>query len=341
MSVKLKSKQFDNLLKQLSEKYKIIAPTTHVGKGKFSGTDIIVYDQIQSIDELVLDKKSYYSPKEHIFPIRETLFRFSGDKIEVPEVDEKKMIIFLRPCDINGIRRLDSIFIDNGDDRDFYYKRLRDKVKFFMIECCEGFDSCYCVSMDSNRTDDYAVALRFDGDEISIKVKDQEFEEIFSKNGESVDFEPDFIEENKVKVNIPNTDNVNLDKLFNHQIWKEYTARCIACGRCNTSCITCSCFTMQDVKYDRDGKQAERRRVWSGCHIDAFSEMAGGHDFRLKNGDRMRFKTLHKIKDFKERFGFHMCIGCGRCDDVCPEYISFSKCINKLNEITEEVSNER
>ncbi len=64
--------------------------------------------------------------------------------------------------------------------------------------------------------------------------------------------------------------------------------------------------------------------------------MAGGHDYRTKNGERMRFKTMHKIYDYHKRFGKHMCVGCGRCDDVCPEYISFSKCINKLYDIIEK-----
>jgi anaerobic sulfite reductase subunit A len=33
-----------------------------------------------------------------------------------------------------------------------------------------------------------------------------------------------------------------------------------------------------------------------------------------------------------------MCVGCGRCDDVCPEYISFSACVNKLDGAMKEVS---
>ncbi|MCK5834514.1 MAG: anaerobic sulfite reductase subunit AsrA [Lentisphaeria bacterium] len=340
MSVDLSNAKFNDLLQQLAKNYKIIGPVRQKGKGKFSDTDVIGYDELTSLDELVLDEKSYFSPKEHIFPIRETLFFFNDGKLQVPEVDDEKIIMFIRPCDINGIRRLDSIFIDNGEQKDFYYKRLREKVKFFMIECTEGFESCYCVSMDSNQTDDYAVAIRFGADQISAKISDPEFNDVFSAAGVSSDFEPDFITENKVKVNIPNVDSVDQDQIFNHEIWKEYTARCIACGRCNTSCITCSCFSMQDVTYDRAGKQAERRRVWAGCHIDGFSDMAGGHSFRKKNGDRMRFKTMHKINDFKKRFDFHMCVGCGRCDDVCPEYISFSKCINKIDDIVKEISND-
>ena len=66
--------------------------------------------------------------------------------------------------------------------------------------------------------------------------------------------------------------------------------------------------------------------------------MAGGHSFRGNKGQRMSFKVMHKVYDYKKRFGYHMCVGCGRCDDICPEYISFSSCINKLADAMEEVN---
>jgi anaerobic sulfite reductase subunit A len=49
----------------------------------------------------------------------------------------------------------------------------------------------------------------------------------------------------------------------------------------------------------------------------------------------MRFKVMHKIYDYKKRFGTTMCIGCGRCDDVCPEYISFIKIVSKVTDAVE------
>ena len=113
-------------------------------------------------------------------------------------------------------------------------------------------------------------------------------------------------------------------------MWEEYAKRCIACGRCNFSCPTCSCFTTVDIAYDDNVDNGERRRTWAGCHVDKFTDMAGGHVFRNDYGSRMRFKTMHKIYDFNKRIGSHMCVGCGRCDDQCPEYISFSNCINKV-----------
>jgi anaerobic sulfite reductase subunit A len=50
----------------------------------------------------------------------------------------------------------------------------------------------------------------------------------------------------------------------------------------------------------------------------------------------MRFKVLHKIYDYHKRFGEHMCVGCGRCDDNCPEYISYSGCISRVNQVIQE-----
>ena len=66
--------------------------------------------------------------------------------------------------------------------------------------------------------------------------------------------------------------------------------------------------------------------------------MAGGGSYRRKNGERMRFKVLHKVLDHRKRFGENMCVGCGRCDDICPEYISFSRCVNQLGEAMKEVT---
>ena len=116
-------------------------------------------------------------------------------------------------------------------------------------------------------------------------------------------------------------------------LWKDYSSRCISCGRCNFVCPTCTCFTMQDLFYrDNDhGCAGERRRVWASCQVDGYTDMAGGICFRKDPGERMRFKVLHKISDYKKRFGYHMCVGCGRCENICPEYISYTECLNRLD----------
>ncbi|MBC7961098.1 MAG: anaerobic sulfite reductase subunit AsrA [Vallitaleaceae bacterium] len=335
MGYQLNPADFDKYLTQLSETYRVYAPVRQKGKGAFSDTDLIGYGEIKAFSDMVLNEKSSFSPKEIFYPIRETLFYFKNNEMIEPEINEKPIILFLRPCDINGIKRLDEIFLNNGPEKDYYYLRRRQLLKFVMIECVEGFDSCFCVSMGANKTDQYEGAIRVNGSEITLDLQDDALYLKVLEEGNQVDFIPEFIQENKVKVTIPDVGLVTKET-FNHELWKEYTSRCIGCGRCNTVCITCSCYTMQDVKTDDEENSGERRRVWASCHVDGFSDMAGGHSFRNKNGDRMRFKTMHKINDFYKRFGYHMCVGCGRCDDICPEYISFSKCINKLNQIVEE-----
>lgn len=335
----LSNDAFDRALKELGRTNRLLGPRRFPGKGAHSGADVTGYGEIASRSDLYLDGKTYFSPKECLFPVRETLFCFRDKDVKPAAFDDRPTIIFLRPCDINGIKRLDTIFLHNGSEPDPYYARRRERVKFFLIECREGFDSCFCVSMDANRSDDYACACRFEGDGVRVEIKDGSFAPFFAGGEDAAAFLA-FVTANKTSVQVPDLSRVDLGALFQHEIWQEYSSRCIACGRCNTSCVTCSCFTMQDVSYGRNQALGERRRVWAGCHIDGFTDMAGGHSFRAKNGDRMRFKTMHKINDFKRRFGFHMCVGCGRCDDVCPEYISFPTCIERLGRISREMTHE-
>ena len=47
---------------------------------------------------------------------------------------------------------------------------------------------------------------------------------------------------------------------------------------------------------------------------------------------------LFRAELLRQRNGYHMCVGCGRCDDICPEYISFSHCVNKLGDAMKEVT---
>ena len=138
---------------------------------------------------------------------------------------------------------------------------------------------------------------------------------------------PDSPASNPEKVTLPANLSVSS---FSSPLWEEYGNRCIGCGRCNFVCPTCTCFTMQDIFYRDNEKAGERRRVWASCQVDGFTDIAGGITFRKDQGDRFRFKVMHKIYDYEKRFGYPMCVGCGRCDDVCPEYISYSNCVNRL-----------
>ena len=275
-----------------------------------------------------------------IFPVAEPIFKFDEDNCrECVSTDPKGIIIFARPCDINGMKRLDNMFLANGGVVDPYYSRVRGRVKFFMMECEESWDNCFCVSMKSNIADYYSVACRIGKDEILLKIKDGEFADYFDW-ARDCDYEPRFIMENEKKVRVPEiTDSNMLRQIADLDMWKEYDDKCISCGGCNTVCPTCSCFETVDYLNQENSRKGERRRIWSSCMIPDFSRTAGGNIARKFPRQMMRYKTLHKVYDYNKRFGGneHMCVGCGRCLQRCPEEISFVDTINRLSEETDRL----
>ena len=331
MKIKLDKQAFNQGLERLKLEYKILAPVTTPFKGAYSDTDLTKYEEIENIEDIEFNKKSNFSAKETILPINQVLFYFTEKEFKTSDENEKKLLVFLRACDLNGIKRLDQIYLGNGVEKDFFYKRLRDKVKFVLIGCRESYRNCFCVSMNSNKAEDYSIGLNIRENEVYLDIKDEELN-VF--NGQSYEFEVDFVKENNISVEIP--ENIDAVSLSKHEMWNEYDARCIACGRCNFVCPTCACFTMQDIFYKENENVGERRRVWASCQVDGYTDVAGGGSYRKKQGERMRFKVMHKIHDFNKRFGYQMCVGCGRCDDACPQYISFSECIDKVKDVVEE-----
>ncbi len=317
------------LLKRLSALYDIYAPIVFEGEGCFSDTDVVRYGKISSFSDIVWDQKSDYSFKEVLLPVSDTILYFTENEMKVPDAPVKKRMIFLRSCDLHALKRLDEIYLNNGTG-DFYYKRARKNTCFVLMGCQKSFDSCFCVSMGTNQTDNYDAYIKMDGDSVYLDFKTEELTGLISGlKSESAALSIDYVTQNEENVVIPD---ILPEKIQDVLLWDEYAGRCIGCGRCNFVCPTCTCFTMQDVFYQDNPNAGERRRVWSSCQVDGFTDMAGNISFRRDQGQRMRFKVLHKVYDYKKRFGYHMCVGCGRCEDVCPEYISYIACIRKLNE---------
>jgi anaerobic sulfite reductase subunit A len=96
------------------------------------------------------------------------------------------------------MKRLDTIFLKNGGTEDVYYRRLREKVKTIIMECGEGYENCFCASMNSNKTDDYDMGIRFNNDEVFFEVKTEEFNKYF-QNQKETEYTFEFVKENKKK----------------------------------------------------------------------------------------------------------------------------------------------
>jgi len=337
MGFSLSLEKANVLLNELKKEYRIYAPKRFEKQGRYSDTDIIRYDEINCAEEIVTDEKSTYTPKEILFPITQTILFFTEDEYRETKMDDKKILIFMRPCDINARKVQERIYMGNGGFEDYYYKRLREKVKFVMMECTKGWDTCFCVSMNTNKATNYAAAVRFQKDGILLDVKDEELSG-YLKDATEVPFEVEFIKENETSVELPQIPNKQvLNAIKEHPVWNEYKTRCIGCGACTIACGTCTCFTTTDLFYRENVNVGERRRTYTSCQVTGFDEMAGGLKFRKNYADSMRYKVLHKVHDYKERFGENMCVGCGRCTDRCPQFISFSHTIEKLNQAVKEI----
>ncbi len=337
MGYKLDAAQVDAVLTALGRDYRIFAPKRFVNQGRYSDTDIIRYGEISRFSDIVWDQKSDYPAKEVINPIQQALFYFTEDEYRESKGPNKPILILAYPCDINAQKVQAKIMAGNGGFTDSYYERVRRNVKFAMMEC-SGYDSCFCVSMGTNRTEDYALALRFSDGGAEAMLRDDSFEPYF-EGMPSHSYTPSFVEKNVLEVRLPDLGDKGVRQaLKRHPMWAEFDSRCISCGACTVACSTCTCFTTRDILYGENPEVGERRRVTASCQIEGFDQMAGQREIRSTAGERMRYKLLHKFHDYKARFGdSHMCVGCGRCMERCPEMISIAATVNKMSDAVEEI----
>ena len=175
MGYRMDLKDADRMFAKLQEEYEIWAPKRFVGKGRYSDTDLIKYARVDRAEEIEYREKSDFPAKEVLSPITQSLFYFTEDEFIESKAGSKKLLIFMRPCDIHAQHHQEKIYLTNGGYEDIYYKRMNEKVKIVMMECGEGWDTCFCVSMGTNKTDDYSMAVRFGEDGLEFQVKDDAF----------------------------------------------------------------------------------------------------------------------------------------------------------------------
>ncbi len=340
MGYKFNFAEADNIFGNIFDKYDVYAPKRFPKQGRYSDTDIIRYAKIKTLSEIEFKQKSDYSAKEVLTPINETLFYFTENEFKESSAPQKPILLFARPCDINAIQIQSKIYEENGDFQDIYFSRINKNLKFVLMDCNDGDDTCFCVSMNSNSTENWSIAFKQTENEYLLEVKDSDFIQYF-QNCEQTDFTPQFVQKNSITVQIPEIPNKEvLNKLKEHSFWSEYDKRCISCGSCTISCPTCTCFTTRDIIYNENKNVGERKRTFASCQIEGFDKMAGQKEIRNKASERMRYKVLHKFHDYKERFHTqHMCVGCGRCMDRCPEAISIVSTLEKMNIALNEIMN--
>ena len=179
MGYSLNAVQAEAVLQALKQNYSVYAPKRFPKQGRYSDTDVIRYAEVEHYEDIVWQVKSDYPAKEVLTPIQQAIFYFTEDEYRASKGPKKPILILARPCDINAQHVQAKIYAGNGGYTDLYYERMREKVKFALMECNGGDDTCFCVSMGTNKTDDYSLALKFSDEGVQVQVTDEAFAPYF------------------------------------------------------------------------------------------------------------------------------------------------------------------
>lgn len=307
-------------LEILSEKNDLIAPVKK---------DLVRFEKLskEDIKNIYLKKNAYFPIKEYFFKKEQTIFTFNNGKLEEPEFDRRSRIFFgLRRCDLNGIMHQDKVFTEVVKDP--YYMSARENSILIGYHCEEA-PSKYCFCGTLNLKDFYDVMFYDRKEYFLVEIGSEKGGKLLAKYKE-------FFKDTDVIINaeekkIKNADRLlkpDISKLYDHKDWKKGVDQCLSCAACTNLCPTCYCFDLHDeLKADGSG---ERKRQWSSCQLQDFTLVAGNHVFRQKREERFKHRIYHQLEYFNDRYGEHLCVGCGRCIEGCPTRIDFVQIINEM-----------
>ena len=121
MGYRMDLKDADRMFAKLQEEYEIWAPKRFVGKGRYSDTDLIKYARVDRAEEIEYREKSDFPAKEVLSPITQSLFYFTEDEFIESKAVSKKLLIFMRPCDIHAQHHQEKIYLllcQHGNQQD-------------------------------------------------------------------------------------------------------------------------------------------------------------------------------------------------------------------------------
>ncbi len=311
-------------------------------------------------------EKTALSPKYIFFPETEKLFDFEYLKdIENPEKVELRLgaaektessgriILFgLKPCDAEGISRLDRVF-GEGDKKDNYYMEKRKNSLLISIGCNTPFPDCFCTLVGGSpfnfENADIGMVEVNDGYAI-VKISD-DAKDLISENREYFDKDIDktAIEEEIEKIIKSSAEKIGhtwedlpreeiskiMDESIGSGIWDQITKKCISCGACTYVCPTCYCFNIRD---EQKGLQGQRYRSWDYCMNSYYTLEASGHNPRPDKSLRYRNKVNCKYNYNIKRHGHIYCVGCGRCIEVCPVSMDIREAVKTVIDNRQQAS---
>ena len=298
------------------------------------------FAEVSSFEQMDLSyTRTMIPPKKYFIRPREGVFRVDLRKrsYEMVEEEPKKLVLFgLHACDINAIRIMDSIYIDQYPDP--YYASRRERAFIVGISCVPD-DQCFCKSVGADYAyEGFDVFLHDIGSSYILRVATAKASELL----EGADFisipgKEDFMKlanyESKRASMFKKGLNASYlpdiaDFLHDSDSWREYVDRCLACGSCNLVCPTCRCYEVSEG-VDLTLEKGVRERRWDSCFLRSHALVAGGLNFRPTRYDR--FVHRYNCKSgMNSETGLLYCVGCGRCTVFCPAGIDHVEVLNAV-----------
>ncbi|MBW2964699.1 4Fe-4S dicluster domain-containing protein [Candidatus Woesearchaeota archaeon] len=324
MMLKINKSSFNDFLTDVMRYNELVAPVQ---------SDESRFEVIKDVSKIQLGLHTYFPAKHFFFKPHQTLYRFEKGKVKVPEpaFDKKqRVMVGLKRCDLNSIRRQDIMFMKETADP--YYTDERERTILIGYHCLHQFDEyCFCSSMDLG---DYYDLMLYEKEDAYLVEIGSERGRTFVDRYRKYFWDTDLFlrpDDRRMHTDLQ-LNTKDIAPYHDHPDWKKKGVDiCFSCAACVTLCPSCYCFDLYD-KTDAKLVNSEVRRNWASCQLQCFTKVAGGHVFRSSRDDRFKHRIYHQVQYFKERHDMTLCTGCGRCIRGCPTRINWVNIINEMEE---------
>ena len=285
------------------------------------------FKRIKSIDEISMEHiQTTQSAKGIAFPRTEKLFSFTKEKgnLTLEDYDIEAIpttVVFgMHPCDAAGFKPLSSIF--NWGTGDLPFNERMKRTTLISVSCSTCDEYCFCTSVNGSpgNTAGSDILLTRINDGYLVEIITEKGKALVEKYNDLFENVPEAVDKEAYLAKVPVRFSQNelqgkISAMFESEVWKKQSERCLGCGACAFVCPTCACF---DIQEDSKGDSGSRLRCWDSCGFSLFTVHTSGHNPREVQSQRWRQRLLHKFSYMPERLSVTGCTGCGRCSRACP-----------------------
>jgi len=323
----LECERIAEFVKHLMDQKPVFAPHR---KGQKSFT----FERAENPEEVVLAyNRTMHSVKKFFLPPREELLSFNlKENVFTAASTEPADAIFLgiHSYDMAAVHRLDYNFTEGNPEKNYLTRRMGAIFIGVSFEPDEyHFSGSVGVYPHDNTGCDIFLTKLMDGYilEVLTSVGEGLMEGLDLPGHEAGKPAAGHF---KQHIYVPQTKlSQVMDQSYNNDVWEETAAKCVGCGTCNLVCPTCYCFNVEE-NVNVKVTSGTRERIWDGCMLREFSEVAGGEFFREEVAARQRHRVFRKFKYISDVTGEPWCVGCGRCTAYCTAGISIVNIVNRL-----------